>query len=73
MGTGSPFTPFWGGAGDPQIELHDESGAVVASDDDSGGNLNAQIIFVPAQTGPYRIIATSFDEGDIGIGRFTLM
>lgn len=57
---------------DAYLRLENEKFLNLAEDDDSGGNLNARIIFVPAQTGPYRIIATSFEEGDIGIGRFTL-
>jgi S1-C subfamily serine protease len=37
----------------------------LAFDDDSGGNLNARLIFVPPADGVYRIIATHFD-GKLG-------
>ncbi|HEX3314460.1 MAG TPA: PPC domain-containing protein, partial [Gemmataceae bacterium] len=37
----------------------------LARDDDSGGNLNARILYRPAVRGFYRIIATSFD-GRVG-------
>jgi hypothetical protein len=44
----------------------------LAFDDDSGGGLaglDARIVFVPTQTGPYRIIATSLNNC---LGNFTL-
>ena len=57
------------GAFDAYLRLEDPMGANVAEDDDSGGNLNARIIFRAPQTGTYRIIATSFRGGT---GAFTL-
>ncbi|MBI3407501.1 MAG: DUF4339 domain-containing protein [Planctomycetes bacterium] len=54
---------------DAYLRVENEKFFNLAEDDDSGGDLNAQIMFVPTQTGLYRIIATCFDEG---IGRFTL-
>jgi hypothetical protein len=57
---------------DPFLYLTDSTGKVLAFDDDSGGGLaglDARIVFVPTQTGPYRIIATSLNNC---LGNFTL-
>jgi WD40 repeat protein len=59
---GSPVDPF--------LRLLDPSGKEVASDDDSGGGLNARITYAAKVTGAYRIIATSFGSS---VGQFTLM
>jgi hypothetical protein len=60
------------GAGDPQIELRDESGAVVASDDDSGGN-GAARAETTVQPGRYCLSMKSYDgapmTGFVRIGR----
>jgi len=48
---------------DPYLYLEDENMQVVAEDDDSGGNLNARIIFRPKRTAEYRIIATTLNGG----------
>lgn len=44
---------------DPYLRLEDSNFVQLAADDDSGGNLNALLIYQPAQTGVYRVIATS--------------
>ncbi|RMC32080.1 M10 family metallopeptidase C-terminal domain-containing protein [Paracoccus alkanivorans] len=48
---------------DPYLELRDASGRLIASNDDSGGELNSQIVFTPNSTGTYYINATSFGSG----------
>jgi hypothetical protein len=48
---------------DAFLRIRDGSGKELASDDDSGGNLDARILFVPPAKGVYRIVATSFDGG----------
>ena len=55
---------------DPYLVLSDAAGKKLAEDDDSGGGLNARITFRAAQTGAYRIQATSFQNQ--GVGPFTL-
>jgi len=54
---------------DPYLRLEDSAGKNLAQDDDSGGNLNARLVFNCTQTGEYRIVATTFIGG---IGNFTL-
>jgi hypothetical protein len=54
---------------DAYLRVESPTGQTLAEDDDSGGNLNARIVFRPHQAGLYRIIATSFDGG---MGRFRL-
>jgi hypothetical protein len=41
----------------------------LAADDDSGGNLNARLMFTPAADGFYRVIVTQFDAH---VGAFSL-
>jgi hypothetical protein len=55
---------------DPFLRLQDATGKQLAQDDDSGGGLNARIIFRAPATGTYRIVATSFL--DAGRGEFNL-
>lgn len=55
---------------DPFLRLENAEFVELASDDDSGGDLNARIDFTPRETGVYRVIATSFDND--GGGAFTL-
>lgn len=47
---------------DAYLLVVDPTGAVVASDDDSGGNLDAQANFTAATAGLYTIVATGYDE-----------
>jgi len=49
-----------GGPGmDPYLYLEAPDGKVVGRDDDSGGDLNARLIYTPASDGEFRIIATT--------------
>jgi hypothetical protein len=45
---------------DAFLRLEDSAGKQLAEDDDSGGNLDALVIFRAPATGTYRIITTSF-------------
>jgi tetratricopeptide (TPR) repeat protein len=54
---------------DPYLVLQDSERRTLAADDDSGGNLNARIVFRAPTDGVYRIRATSFNGGR---GPFTL-
>jgi hypothetical protein len=44
---------------DPYLYLEGPNGKVLAQDDDSGGDLNARLVFQPRRDGEYRIIATT--------------
>jgi hypothetical protein len=59
------------GVADPYMFLENPAGIVVAQDDDGGGYPNARIVFAAAETGTYKIIATSFGAGMTG--RYTLV
>jgi len=48
---------------DAFLRLEDAQGTQQAADDDSGGNLNARIVFQCITDGTYRIIATSLNGG----------
>jgi hypothetical protein len=54
---------------DPFLFLEGPDGKVVAQDDDSGGDLNARIIYAPLQDGEFRIIATDLRKA---VGDYTL-
>jgi hypothetical protein len=54
---------------DSYLRIEDSTGKQLAEDDDSGGNLNARIRFLPPQDGVYQIIATTFAGG---AGTYTL-
>jgi hypothetical protein len=59
-----------GGPGiDPYLYLEGADGKVVISDDDSGGDLNARIVYAPVLNGEFRIIATTLNSAT---GEFTL-
>jgi hypothetical protein len=51
---------------DAYLYLEDGVGNVLAEDDDSGGNLNARIVFTPTVTGEYLLVATTFNKGATG-------
>ena len=51
---------------DTYLRLEDPDGKEVAKDDDSGGALNARIIYTPTQAGVFRIVATSFRPEAVG-------
>jgi hypothetical protein len=56
---------------DAYLYLEDAKMNLLAEDDDSGGDLNAQILFKAPADGTYRVICTSF--GGAGTGNFTLI
>jgi S1-C subfamily serine protease len=49
---------------DPYLLLEDPAGAVIAEDDDSGGELNSRIRVTAANTGPHRVIVTAFGPSE---------
>jgi tetratricopeptide (TPR) repeat protein/tRNA A-37 threonylcarbamoyl transferase component Bud32 len=51
---------------DPFLRVEDEARQEKAYDDDSGGDLNARLVFAPAVTGEYRIIVTSYVANETG-------
>jgi hypothetical protein len=54
---------------DPLLFLEDSDGKLVAFDDDSGGDLNARMVFQARRSGEYRIVATTLNPS---VGAFTL-
>jgi hypothetical protein len=58
-----------GKALDPYLYVRDSDRAILAEDDDNGGDLNARILFRPRTDGVYQLRATSFNSGN---GPFTL-
>jgi hypothetical protein len=56
---------------DPYLRLETPQGKQLAADDDSGGNLNARIIFRPGKDGTYHIIATGLGK-KVSTGEFAL-
>src|SRR5262245_6864093 len=55
---------------DPYLKLKDPIGREVAFDDDSGGRLDARILYKAKETGVHEIVATTYQPGQTG--RFTL-
>ncbi len=51
---------------DSYLLLVDRNGRVLAEDDDSGGGLDARIVWRPRVTGTYTIIVTTFNPGERG-------
>lgn len=51
----------------------DTLGQIVAQDDDSGAGTNSLLADLPLGPGAYRILATSFSEGEIGAYTLTLV
>jgi hypothetical protein len=51
---------------DAYLRLEDAKKKQLAEDDDSGGGLNARIVFTPSEDGVYRVIATSYREDVVG-------
>jgi|GEM_PF-743988 len=54
---------------DPYLDLKDETGEVIASNDDSGGGLNARLRHVMQSGGTYTIVAKAYGESS---GEYTL-
>ncbi|MEC7962618.1 MAG: M10 family metallopeptidase [Pseudomonadota bacterium] len=59
-------TGLSGGLSDPYLRLYDATGSQLAYDDDSGGGLNARLVYTAATSGTYYIAASSFDDGSTG-------
>jgi hypothetical protein len=51
---------------DAYLKLQDAQGNTLAEDDNSGGNGNSRLVFTPAKTGTYRLLATSLVAQSIG-------
>jgi hypothetical protein len=51
---------------DAYLRLEGPDGAKLAEDDDSGGDLNARLTFTAPKDGMYRVIATTFQQGQTG-------
>jgi hypothetical protein len=51
---------------DNYLRLETAAGQQVAQDDDSGEGLNAQLTYIPVQSGEYRIIVTTCFPGSTG-------
>ena len=66
MKAGKTYTINLNSPWDNFLRLEDPQGQQVAFDDDSGGNLNARIIYLAPTDGWYRIIVTSFGNGVSG-------
>jgi thiol-disulfide isomerase/thioredoxin len=58
---------------DAFLRLEDSTGAQVAEDDDSGGGLNARIVYKPAKSGQYKIIASTFKALETGKFKLTVV
>ena len=54
---------------DSFLRLEDAAGKQLAEDDDSGGKLDARIVFTPTEDGVYRLTTLAFDGR---FGEFTL-
>jgi peroxiredoxin len=55
---------------DSYLRLEDSKGNQLDEDDDSGGDLNARIVFNCSKAGDYKVICTSFNPQ--GVGSYTL-
>jgi len=51
---------------DAYLRLEDANGMQLMEDDDSGGNLNARMVFTPNRPGTYVIIATTYNPNAFG-------
>ncbi len=61
-----------GQAFDAYLRLEDSKNNQLAEDDDSGGNLDARIVFTAPRTDDYRVIATTFGAGAVGKYKLTI-
>jgi hypothetical protein len=57
---------------DAYLRLEDAKNNQIAEDDDSGGNLDARIVFTAPRTEEYRVIATTFAAGAVGKYKLTI-
>ncbi len=51
---------------DPWLRLLDPDGKQVAEDDDGGEDLDSRIVYKAKKSGAYRIIVTTFGDGETG-------
>lgn len=51
------------GVHDPYLSLYNASGGLLASNDDSGGNLNSRLVFTPTVSGTYYLGARDYGSG----------
>jgi hypothetical protein len=51
---------------DTYLRVEDAAGNRLAEDDDSGPNLDARLVFRPARTGIYTLVATTFECDETG-------
>jgi hypothetical protein len=58
---------------DAYLVLQDNQANKLAEDDDSGGGLNARIVFTPTKEDVYRIIVTTFEERETGAYSLTVL
>jgi len=57
---------------DAYLRLEDKSGRGLAENDDGGGGTNARLLFTPASSDTYRLIATTFQVGETGAYTLTI-
>jgi hypothetical protein len=57
---------------DPFLRLEDDQGKRLAEDDDSGGGLNARIVFPCAESGTYHVVARALAGSPAGKYRLTV-
>jgi hypothetical protein len=55
---------------DPLVRLEDEAGKEVGKDDNSGGGVDAHLVYKPAKTGNFKVIVTAASDE---LGRFHLI
>ena len=48
---------------DPVLGIYDQFGSYVSGDDDGGEDTESQLVFAPAQSGTYYLVAESFGSG----------
>ena len=61
-----------GGMNDPYLQLRDQYGNLLRSDDDGGAGLGSQITYTAWQTGTYYVTASSYSASDTGRYDLTL-
>ena len=71
MKAGQTYTIDLKSTWDNYLRLENPQGQELAQDDDSGGMLNARIVYNCTKDGWYRIIATTYRAGQTG--NYTLM
>jgi hypothetical protein len=57
---------------DSYLLLLDRNGNILAEDDDSGGGLDARIVYRPRVSGTYQIVVTTYRAGERGAYSLTV-